>query len=257
MTLPVPASLMRRGYALPVLVGITALSIAACGSSSTTSSSSPQSAPPGTTSAAAPTPSGSSPAAKGGGKYHAAGLITSVTGSTLTLRNDNANSTVGFSSATKVSELTPAALTDVKVGSCVSVRPARGTSPAPDGSVTAVAVTVSTPRDGQCFPNARPSAGSPTSAPPSGRPGHGGLRGTVSSVGDNTLVVTTAGGNAPANVGLSGTTTYTKRAPSDVQAIAQGKCLTARGTTDGNGTLQADVISLRPADNGTCPSMRH
>ncbi|MEZ0359721.1 DUF5666 domain-containing protein [Mycobacterium sp. SA01] len=242
MTLTVPVSLTRR-HAVPILIGLTALSLAACGSSPTAATSSTQAA--GSTSATAPATSGSAPS-KGGGKDHVSGLITSVNGGTAVVTDKNVTSNVGFTSATKVSELTPAAVTDVTVGSCVSVRPARGSNPAPDGPVTAAAISVSAPRDGQCFAGARQQAGSA---------GHGGVRGTVTSVSGSTLVVTAAGSNTPTNVTLAGTTTYTKRAAADVQAIAQGMCVTARGTKDGGGTLQATMIGLRPADNGSCPAM--
>ncbi|WP_431232058.1 DUF5666 domain-containing protein [Mycolicibacterium psychrotolerans] len=237
MTLTVPVSLTRRRHAVPILIGLTAVSLAACGSSPTATNSSTQAA--GSTSATAPAP------AKGGGKDHVSGLITSVTGGTLAVSDKNVTTSVGFTSATKVSEVTPAAVTDVAVGSCVSVRPARGSSPAPDGSVTAAAISVSAPRDGQCFAGARQQAASA---------GHG-VRGTVTSVSGGTLVVTVAGSNTPTNVTLSGTTTYTKRAPADVQAITQGKCVTAQGTKDAGGTLQASMIGLRPANNGSCPAM--
>ncbi|MCV7178684.1 DUF5666 domain-containing protein [Mycolicibacterium sphagni] len=257
MTDTAPASLTRRGYALPILIGITALSVAACGGSQTSSNSSQQPQASGTSSATAPTTSGTSPAPKGGGKDHVAGLITSVTGNTLVVAQNNASATVGFSSATKVSEVTPAALTDVTVGSCVSVRPARGTAAGQDSSVTAASVLISAPRDGQCFTGGRQSAGSPSAQAPGGPSGHQGLRGTVTSVGGNTLAVTTSGGTSPTTVDLSDSTTYAKRAPASAQEIAQGKCVTARGNTDGGGTLQADMISLRPADNGSCPSMKH
>lgn len=248
-----PISPALRGYALRILIGITALSLTACGASNT----SQQPAASGTGSTTAPTTSGSSPGPKVAGKSRAMGLITAVTGSTLAVSGKNGTATVGFSSATKISEVTPAALTDVTVGSCVSVRPARGTSPAPNGSVTAAAVLLSASKDGQCFTGARKAAGSPTAAP-SGTPARHGLRGTVSSVGGNTLVVTTADGTAsPTTVDLSDTTTYAKRTPAGVQAIAQGKCVTAQGNTDSSGTLQAEVIGLRPANNGNCPSTGH
>lgn len=243
MTHTVPESPTRRRRAVPILIGLTALSLAACGSSPTAATSSTQAA--GSTSTTAPTTQGSAPA-KGGGKDHVSGLITSVTGGTFAVSDNNVTSTVGFTSATKVSELSPAAVTDVTVGSCVSVRPARGSNPAADGSVTAAVISVSAPRDGQCFAGARQQAA------PSG---HGGLRGTVASVSGSTVVVTVAGSNAPTNFTLSGTTTYTKRAAADVQAIAQGTCVTARGTKDASGTLQASMIGLRPANNGSCPAM--
>ncbi|MCV7343201.1 DUF5666 domain-containing protein [Mycolicibacterium rhodesiae] len=247
MTLTVPVTLPRRRPAVPLLIGLTALVLAACGSSPTAANSSTQAA--GSTSATAP--------AKGSSKKdHVSGLITSVNGDTLAVSDKNVASNVGFTSATKVSEVTPAALTDVTVGSCVSVRPARGTSPAPDGSVTAAAISISAPRDGQCYAGARQQAGSAAPTPPGGPAGHGGgTRGTVASISGGTLVVTVAGSNTPTTVTVSNTTTYTKRAAADIQAIAQGKCVTARGTKDASGTLQASMIGLRPANNGGCPSM--
>ncbi|BBX07934.1 DUF5666 domain-containing protein [Mycolicibacterium aichiense] len=245
MTLTIPESPTRCRRAVPILIGLIALSLAACGSSPTAATSSTQAA--GSTTATAP--------AKGAGKDHVSGLITSVNGGTLAVSDKSVTSNVGFTSATKVSELTPAAVTDVTVGSCVSVRPARGSSPAPDGSVAAAAISVSAPRDGHCFAGARQQAGSTASTPPGGPAGHGDLRGTVASVSGGTLVVTVAGGTTPTNVTLSATTTYTKRAAADVQAIAQGMCVTARGTKDASGTLQASMIGLRPANNGSCPAM--
>jgi hypothetical protein len=255
MTETTPAPLTRRGYTLPILIGIAALSVAACGSSQTSSNSAPQPQASGTTSAA-PTTAGSSPAPKGGGKDHLAGLITSVTGNTLVVSQNNSTTTVDFSSATKVSEVTPATLTDVTAGSCVMVRPARDSDSAPGTPITAASVLISASKDGQCFAGGQ-QAGSPTATPPGGPAGHRGLRGTVTSAGGTTLVLTTAGANSPTTVDLSGNTTYAKRAPASDQSIAQGKCVTARGSMDASGTLQADMIALRPAVNGSCPSMKH
>jgi hypothetical protein len=50
-------------------------------------------------------------------------------------------------------------------------------------------------------------------------------------------------------VAVSDTTTYTKDAVTDNQAIQNGKCLAAQGT-EGDGALQATAISLQP-----CPPM--
>lgn len=178
-----------------------------------------------------------------------AGLIASVNNNTLTVTDNNVTSTIGFSPSTKISELTPASLTDATVGSCVTVRAARGDN-ASGGAMTAAAVTISAAKNGQCFANIKPAAaGSPV--------GHGEVRGTVTSVGNGSLVVTPADSSTPATVTLTGATTYAKRATATIQAITQGKCATARGTTDSSGTLQAEMIGLRPADNGKCPSMHH
>jgi hypothetical protein len=54
-------------------------------------------------------------------------------------------------------------------------------------------------------------------------------------------------------VTVTDTTTYTKQAATDAQALAQGKCIAARGTQDNTGTLQAMTIGVQQADNGNCP----
>jgi Domain of unknown function (DUF5666) len=78
----------------------------------------------------------------------------------------------------------------------------------------------------------------------------------VASVADNTITVngTDANGNSSSStVTVTDTTKYTKQAATDAQALAQGKCIAARGTQDNTGTLQAMTISVRQADNGNCP----
>ncbi|AQT83182.1 hypothetical protein B1R94_28340 [Mycolicibacterium litorale] len=222
----------QRRHARWLLVAITAVSVSACGSSH--SSSAPQATATGSaTSAPAP--------ATKGGKDHVAGLITSVSANSFVVNQKNGAATVGFSTTTKISQTTPAALTDVTPGSCVSVRPERGSSPGANGAVTAAAVQISSAKNGACFANVREFTGAA-----------GVLRGTVNSVDATTLVVAPAGGATPATAALTTTTSYARHAPTDAQAIAQGECVTARGTTDGNGTLQADTIALRPAVNGKC-----
>ncbi len=221
-----------------ILIGLTALSVAACGSSTTAS----QPASTGSSSASSSAAS-SSPAPNGGRKDHVAGLISAVTGNTVTVTARDATKTVAFSASTKISEMTPAALTDVTSGSCVSVRPARGDTAA-GAPMTAAAVVLSAPVNGQCFAGAKAPAGSRA------------LRGTVASAGADTMAVASTAGGTPVTVALTADTTYAKRADSNSQAIAQGKCIAAQGTSDG-GTLQADAISLRPTVNGSCPSGKH
>jgi hypothetical protein len=163
-----------------------------------------------------------------------------VSGTTIQVTQPNGTAAAAFSPSTKISELSPAQLTDVTPGSCVAVRPARGSGPQSGGTVTARSVLISPAANGQCQPSS----------------GRGGVGGTVSSVSGNTIVLTTTGSdgtNSPTNVQVGDTTTYAKRAVANPQAIAPGKCITARGTKDSSATLQATAINLRPADNGTCP----
>jgi hypothetical protein len=119
------------------------------------------------------------------------------------------------------------------------VGPTRDSAAPGSAVITARAVAVSTAVNGQC--------------PPSGGRG---VRGTVASVNGNTIVVTStdqSGNTSQTNVAVTNTTTYAKRAAANSAAIAQGKCIAARGTKDSAGALQATAINLRPAGNGGCP----
>jgi Domain of unknown function (DUF5666) len=229
------------------VVGATALSVAACGSSNTAAPTAPA-GPTGSTTAQAQAPS-SAPAPGGTGRV--AGLIASVTGNAAQVTQQNGNATVDFTSSTQVTEVTSAALSDVTAGSCVSVRPARGESQGGQ-SITARSVRVSPAVDGKCQ---QPPAGSPSSEPsPSNGPaGHRGVGGTVASVAGGTITVNGDDGAAPTTVAVTDKTRYSKQASASTQSIAQGKCMTAHGSLDGSGALQATTINLRPANDGKCP----
>lgn len=234
------------------------LSVAACGSSNTAS---PTSSPSTSASPNAAAPSTTTPP-PGKPEAHVSGLIASVSGNaaqvTLQERGENGNATVDFTDSTKVTEVTPAALTDVTTGNCVAVRPTHGESQGGQ-SVTAALVRVSPAVNGKC-PQAAKSGQGPSSTPPSGAPtpphGGPGIQGTVASVAGNTINITSSdsgGSTAQTAVTVTDKTRYTKQAGSSTQAIAQGKCMTAIGNQDGNGTLQATAINLRPANEGKCP----
>jgi hypothetical protein len=237
-----PARLTR--LAILTLTGATALTVAACGSSN---NSKPATSASPTSSAA----TSSSPSASANGKAWVSGMIASVSGDAIQVTQQTGSATVDFTPSTKITEVTPAQLTDVTAGSCVAVLPARDSTDA-GGTITAQFVRVSPAVDGQC-----PEPKHPAGAPPSGgRAGHRPVRGTVASVAGNTITVTGADANgtpSQTSVTVTDTTKYTKQAATDAQALAQGKCIAARGTKDDSGTLQATTISVQPADNGTCP----
>ena len=220
--------------AILTVTGATALSVAACGASHNTNTAT--SASP-TSSAATP----SSPSASANGKAWVSGLIASVSGDAIQVTQQTGNATVDFTPSTKITEVTPAELTDVTAGSCVAVHPTRGSADT-GGAVTAQSVRVSPAVDGKC---PQPKH-------------HAGVSGTVASVAGNTITVngTDANGNtSQTNVTVTDTTKYTKQASTDAQALAQGKCIAARGSKDDSGTLQATAISVQPADNGNCPQL--
>jgi Domain of unknown function (DUF5666) len=220
--------------AILTVTGATALSVAGCGASHNTNTAT--SASP-TSSAATP----SSPSASPNGKAWVSGMIASVSGDAIQVTQQTGNATVDFTPSTKITELTPAALTDVTAGSCVAVHPTRGSADT-GGTITAQSVRVSPAVDGKC-PEPKH---------------HAGVAGTVASVAGTTITVngTDANGNgSPSTVTVTDTTKYTKQAATDAQALAQGKCVAARGTKDDSGTLRATAISVQQADNGSCPQL--
>ncbi|WP_442931794.1 DUF5666 domain-containing protein [Mycobacterium sp. 050128] len=178
-----------------------------------------------------------------------------MSGNTAQVTQEKGNAAVAFTPSTKVTEVTPAALGDVTAGSCVTVRPAHQESQ-PGQPITAASVRVSPAVDGKCPPGKPAAPGDSTTPAPSGAPAkHAPLRGTVTSVAGNTITVTSTdsgGASSQTPVTVTDQTRYNKQAGADTQAIAQGKCMTAQGTQDGSGTLQATSIDLRPAHDGKC-----
>ena len=161
MSASLPTSRLAR-FAILTATGVTALSLAACGSSNTSSPTTSPSSP--STAVASPTTTSSAPAPNG--ETRVSGLIASVAGNAAQVTQQNGNATVDFAGSTKVTETGPAALTDVTAGSCVSVRPAgsgQGGQP-----ITAASVRVSPAVDGKC-PQANGHLGSGQRVQGSGR----------------------------------------------------------------------------------------
>ena len=75
----------------------------------------------------------------------------------------------------------------------------------------------------------------------------------MASVAGNTITVNGTDGAAPITVAVTDRTRYSKQVSADTQSIAQGKCMTAQGSLDGGGAIQATTINLRPARDGACP----
>jgi hypothetical protein len=235
-----PARLSR--LAIVTLTGVAVLSVAACGTSNN--------AKPTSTNPNSSAPSSSSPSTSAKGKDWVNGLIDSVSGNTIQVSQRSGSATVDFTPSTAVSVITPAQLTDISTGSCVSVHPDRHDGSTEGGTITARSVRVSTAVDGKC--------GSATSTPSDAPARHRQLRGQVASVAGNTITLNDAdsGGNSSqTSVTVTSTTKYTRQSTADAQAIAQGKCIAAHGTTDGGGTLQATTISVQQSDNGSCPQL--
>jgi hypothetical protein len=219
---------------LPILLmtGTTALSIAACSTSDNQNATQPSTSVSQPSSAPKPPPP-PSPV----GKDHIEGLVRSVSGNAIQLtQRDRSAATVDFTPQTMVTELSSAALTDVKPGSCVDVRSAPQ-SASPGGAITAESVEISPAVAQMCPPPPGPAAA---------------VYGTVDSVAGNAINVNTTdltGKTTHSTVSVINTTTYTKHAVTNAQAIQNGKCMAAQGTKDGS-VLRATTIDLEP-----CPPM--
>ncbi len=226
--------------AMATLTGVTALSLAACGSSSETK--------PAPSSNAASAPTSSTSSAPGKGKDWVKGLIDSVSGGAIQVTAKSGPTTVDFTPSTAIAEITPAQLSDVTPGSCVWVHPDHNGDAPANGPINARGVSVSPAVDGKCPGPTHPAGDKPHhQIPPHGQ---------VASVAGNTITLngTDAQGNpSSTTVNVTDTTKYTKKTPADAHAIAQGKCLVAHGSRDGSGALQATKINIQAAENGSCP----
>lgn len=164
-----------------------------------------------------------------------AGIVGSVANGKVTLTGPEGPGPVDVSSATHVTQLVKAQLSDVAAGQCLVARPTKDTEGTPN--VTAAAILFG-PADnnGQCAP--------------AGKKGRG-VIGTVASVTANSITVTGAD-NTTTTVAVSPNTRYAKRNVVDASAIVAGDCLIASGTKAGDGSLQATSVGLRPGDSGPC-----
>jgi hypothetical protein len=84
----------------------------------------------------------------------------------------------------------------------------------------------------------------------------GGFRGTVDSVNGTTIALTTDvadGSKINTTVETNDLTLFADRHRVTADAIAEGKCIIARGNNDAGGVLQTDTINLPLVVNGACP----
>ena len=222
--------------AILAVFGATAVLLAACGNSSNENTG--NTGKPSTSASSTMSPP-KPPPAPPMGHDEVEGLVRSVSGNRIQLtQRDRTGAAVDFTPQTMVTELSSAALTDVKPGSCVDVKAAsQGASPG--GAITAESVEISPSEGGKCPPPVGP-AESPR------------VNGMVDSVTGNTIAVNgidPSGKATHTNVTVINTTTYTKHAVTNAQAIQNGKCMAAQGTKDA-GVLHAMTIDLEP-----CPPM--
>jgi hypothetical protein len=209
----------------------------------------------------------------------AAGLIVSVEGASMVLEGDP-RPTVHWAEQTTFAELIDATPTDLAVGRCAQVRPARLTGAAPgdqaQGRLTAAAVTISDAVDGRCAPGPAmgPGPDHPRADGPgprywfewreSGRPGPRGLRGIVTAVDGDSFTIELPrhvrdvgpSGSGPQpetrRIATAADTDWHRIVVTDSAAVQVGRCATATGRRAGPGHVHAESIMLRPAENGRC-----
>jgi hypothetical protein len=227
------------GLAILAVAVATALSVGACSSSHDEKSSATSSSSPAVS--------------KGKNKDVVQGQVASVSGNAVQVSETSGTATVDLIPSAKVTDYTEGQVTDVAAGNCVRV--AAKPAPPPGGPATANSVRLSPPAgDGKC-PQPKPAAAGSPGAPGPDQPFA--VIGTVASVAGNTINVTDTDANGnPSQTGVTVTdkTRYLKGVPATSQAVAEGKCITATGTINGGGTLQAAVVNLDPANvKGQCP----
>ncbi|MDQ1532653.1 MAG: hypothetical protein QOF28_414 [Actinomycetota bacterium] len=166
-----------------------------------------------------------------------AGTISSISGSTLTVKGADGTSTdVNTTSATTVTKSATGALSDVKVGDHVSVN---GTGTSTQIAAQRVTDTGSTaPTNG--LQGGRPGGGGGfgNGGPPNGGNGSGtntfaGASGTVKSISGSTLTLQTSTGTT-VTATTSSTTTVSITTPSTVSALAVGDQVLVVGSTSNN-----------------------
>lgn len=84
----------------------------------------------------------------------------------------------------------------------------------------------------------------------------GGFRGTVDSIDDKTMLVSTHGTDGSSTnttVEYNDLTLFADRHRVNADAVVEGKCIIAGGTNDTGGVLQAQTINMPLVVNGSCP----
>ncbi|MGD0880203.1 MAG: hypothetical protein ABSB09_01355 [Acidimicrobiales bacterium] len=263
----------RRIAALSA-VGVVALAFAACGGSSAASTT--------TTTAAAPTTgSETTPTSIPG----ASGTIAAINGTSLEVQNtQTGQTTVNYTSATTIRQITTTTASGVTVGSCISAfgKPTTpSSSSTPFGEpITATTVTITQPTSGTCSRGGfgggfgggtRPAGASRfhgfsgtggTGTRPGGgtfSPGDfGAASGQVTAVNGSTVTVNETDPQtkktSSVTVTLTGTTTFTTTVTATASAIVVGQCARAVGTADSTGAVTANSLTISAPTNGTCTS---
>lgn len=214
------------------------------------------------------------------------GKVAAIDGDTAQVQGMDGQVAVTWTRSTTFTQDVDAALSDVKVGSCVAVAPqgdpsSSGTpASAPATEVTAASVRITPKTDGSCGLGVRGPGGQSGTAggpqldgtPPSDAPDGGErprVRMIAGAVGEVTAVSATgftvasvapgAGDDAgtkaetrAVTVTVGAETTYTTTAAAAAADVEVGVCLAATGDTDQTGAVTAKTVMLSQPVDGQC-----
>jgi hypothetical protein len=200
------------------------------------------------------------------------GTIAAVSTGSLEVQSSSTQTTVSYTSATKISQTVAATASAVTVGSCIT----ESTVPASSGSAATKTIAVRAAVSGKCavggFGGAptggagggasgrtRPS-GAPTTG--SGKQGAGGaggftrpVSGMVTAVSGTAIAVSTtsqAGKATTSKITVGSDTKYTATATATSAALVVNRCVTAMGKTNTSGDLAATNLVVSTAGASGC-----
>lgn len=235
---------------LPVLAGVGALALAACGSAAA---------------GATTTKPGSSPTPRTGARAFngASGQLVQIKGQTLILSNSQGDTTVAYTSSTTITQTSSANFADITTGECLT---ATGTKDS-TGALTAANVTVRNAVNGSCgaaaiFGTGGPNGGitrtpnpnrtpNPSFSPPANV---GRANGLVTAVNGTSVTVqeTTNGTTTSTTITVPTTVRVSRIDTVDASALQTGECVVAVGKKDSSGTVQARALTIVPAGPNGC-----
>lgn len=173
---------------------------------------------------------------------HVVGSVASASGNTFEVAGSAGTVTVNLADGARVLESVPAQRAEITTGTCIKAGATPDSAPADSGAITAKFVAITATVDGKCPQR-------PADAPAVAH--HHGVRGVVESVSDDTVTVN--GPSGPTTVTINDATHVRRMIAVSAPSISVGKCVAARGTTDGDGVLQASRVTVWNG-NGNCPT---
>ena len=242
----------RIGYAIvPVAFAfIMTAALASCSSSSPAAPSQP--APAATQS---PPSSSAQPPASNSGRSRpgANGTVIQVSGSTITLNTQGGQITVDVLPDAAIQKTVAATVADLQVGETVSVVGSADSN----GNIAASRISVRPQSQG--LPSfAAPAGASPrpsrTGSPPGGFNRGGNLIfGTISAMNGNEMTVTTPQSQQQTTVTMSSTTTVEKTVIGSISDVQAGDFVSAVGTADQSGNIQATFVTIGSGNASATP----